>query len=245
MSLGPTPLEADVCTPVPAATVLLLRESPKLEVLMVKRGATRNFASALVFPGGKVSREDWDRGWSHRVSGADGLTPVERALRIAGWREVFEETGLLPFLPPSIPRQDTFQALVRQAERALPLDKMVPFARWITPLSGKERFDTHFYLGTIEAGEAICDGSETVAAEWMTPSDALMKEALGQHKIVFPTRCNLRRLAESQTIAEAYRAAAAVPPIAILPTKQERDGVTYNVIPQNAGYAVCEEPIVV
>lgn len=41
--------------PAPAATILLLREDPKFEVLMVKRHHQIDFASgALVFPGGKL-----------------------------------------------------------------------------------------------------------------------------------------------------------------------------------------------
>ena len=45
--------------PVPAATMLLLRDAPEFQVLMVKRHHQIDFASgALVFPGGKPSAED-------------------------------------------------------------------------------------------------------------------------------------------------------------------------------------------
>ncbi len=45
--------------PVPAATLLLLRDEPEFQVLMVKRHHQIDFASgALVFPGGKPTAGD-------------------------------------------------------------------------------------------------------------------------------------------------------------------------------------------
>jgi 8-oxo-dGTP pyrophosphatase MutT (NUDIX family) len=50
-------------TPLPAATILLLRDQPAFEVLMVKRHHQIDFASgALVFPGGKTAPGDHDPG---------------------------------------------------------------------------------------------------------------------------------------------------------------------------------------
>ena len=43
----------------PAATILLVRDEPEFQVLMVKRHHQIDFASgALVFPGGKPHSED-------------------------------------------------------------------------------------------------------------------------------------------------------------------------------------------
>ena len=50
--------------PVPAATMLLLRDEPEFQVLMVKRHHQIDFASgALVFPGGKPTAGDEAREW--------------------------------------------------------------------------------------------------------------------------------------------------------------------------------------
>ena len=47
--------------PLPASTVLLVRDGVGLEVLMVRRSADMAFgASAWVFPGGKVAPADAD-----------------------------------------------------------------------------------------------------------------------------------------------------------------------------------------
>ena len=54
----------------PAATILMLRDEPSFEVLMVKRHHQIDFASgALVFPGGKTHAGDHDPSWAGRCDG--------------------------------------------------------------------------------------------------------------------------------------------------------------------------------
>ena len=49
----------------PASTILLVRDDPSFEVLMVKRHHQIDFASgALVFPGGKTHDGDHDPSWA-------------------------------------------------------------------------------------------------------------------------------------------------------------------------------------
>src|SRR5690349_11704668 len=67
----------------PAATILLLRDDPTFEVLMVKRHHQIDFASgALVFPGGKTHAGDHDPAWADWTVGWDEVAPDERPLRI-------------------------------------------------------------------------------------------------------------------------------------------------------------------
>jgi 8-oxo-dGTP pyrophosphatase MutT (NUDIX family) len=80
----------------PCTTVLLVRDGTEgLEVLMVVRHERSHFASALVFPGGGIDAEDADEAWLDLIDGAAELDEVERARRIAGFRELYEETGVL------------------------------------------------------------------------------------------------------------------------------------------------------
>ncbi|MBS0490491.1 MAG: NUDIX hydrolase, partial [Proteobacteria bacterium] len=80
----------------PAATILLLRDAPDFEVLMVKRHHQIDFASgALVFPGGKSHAGDHDPAWAERALGWSDFDAEQRGLRIAAIREVFEEAGIL------------------------------------------------------------------------------------------------------------------------------------------------------
>ena len=53
-------------------------------------------------------------------------------------------------------------------------DALVKFSRWITPAEVQIRFDTHFFLATLPAGQvAQIDGEECVDLGWFTPSGAL------------------------------------------------------------------------
>src|SRR5579871_6631083 len=80
----------------PAATILLLRDEPAFEVLMVKRHHQIDFAAgALVFPGGKTHAGDADPRWEERTLGWGAALPHKRPLRIAAIREAYEEAGIL------------------------------------------------------------------------------------------------------------------------------------------------------
>jgi len=80
----------------PASTLLLLRDDPAFEVLMVERHHQIDFASgALVFPGGKSSPGDHDEAWREHALGWVEHGADQSGLRIAAIREVFEEAGLL------------------------------------------------------------------------------------------------------------------------------------------------------
>src|ERR1700759_3483801 len=102
-----------VATPVPAATVLLVRDGANgLEVFMVKRHHQIDFvAGALVFPGGKASKSDFDPGLAAFSDGAEGWSDEMRALGAAAIREVFEESGILLAREAGCPMYVTAQRL--------------------------------------------------------------------------------------------------------------------------------------
>ena len=90
---------------IPAATVVLLRDAPQLEVLMLHKASKVAFGGMWVFPGGRVDDEDYP---------ADG--DPDTAARNAAARETREETGIVarpedfvwlsPWTPPpSTPRR--------------------------------------------------------------------------------------------------------------------------------------------
>lgn len=234
--------------PRPAATLLVLRDDP-FEVLMVSRHADQDFSSALVFPGGTVDASDADEDWLPHLSGAEGLSVTERALRIAALRETFEECGLLlarrrdgaALLPPDDQGRN-FRRAVAACDAVLALDDLVPFAHWITPEVNLRRYDTHFFLIRAPAGQlAHCDGSETVAVTWVNPAVALAQAREGRHKIVFPTRLNLGLLGRNVSIAQALAAARDRTIITVMPRIEKRvDGIAV-VIPADAGYDQTEE----
>jgi 8-oxo-dGTP pyrophosphatase MutT (NUDIX family) len=214
-----------------AATLLIVRDGDDgLEVLMVERHANIGFAGgALVWPGGRIDPADYDAGWLDIAKGLSAFDPDERAARIAGVREAYEECGLLLANRYGLPVGDfatsltqmrqsvdgdasLFQPLVRQHQLTLCTDDLAPFARWIPPPAQHKRFDTRFYLAPMPKGQtAIQDGNEAVDIIWIRPQDALDQLAAGTRKIIFPTARNLELLALSDSVEAAFKDLAARP----------------------------------
>jgi 8-oxo-dGTP pyrophosphatase MutT (NUDIX family) len=80
---------------------------------------------------------------------------------------------------------------------------LVKFSRWITPDVVKTRFDTHFFLATLPAGqEPRVDGQECVELGWFTPRGALEAYAAEEIALVFPTIKHLEQLSAFATTAK-------------------------------------------
>ena len=74
---------------------------------------------------------------------------------------------------------------------------LVKFSRWITPAQVKIRFDTHFFLAPLPAGqEPTIDGEECVDLGWFTPDAALDAHRAEEIVLVFPTIKHLEQLRE-------------------------------------------------
>jgi 8-oxo-dGTP pyrophosphatase MutT (NUDIX family) len=74
---------------------------------------------------------------------------------------------------------------------------LVKFSRWITPAEVRIRFDTHFFLAALPAGqEPRIDGEECVDLGWFTAPSALDAHRAGDIMLVFPTIKHLEQLAE-------------------------------------------------
>lgn len=230
-----------IVAPALAATILVVRDDP-FEVLMVKRRSSSFYASALVFPGGLVEAADASLDWLPHVKAAAGMDANARALRIAGFRETHEETGMLLAHggAPSAADQP-FLDMVRAQGATLDLNALAPFGHWITPELAPRRFDTHFFLARAPAGaEPVADNNETVSVEWVRPAEVLARAEAGDYSILFPTLMNLKRLAESADAAGAFSAARARPLFTVKPTMSKRDGRTILNIPAEAGYGLTE-----
>jgi 8-oxo-dGTP pyrophosphatase MutT (NUDIX family) len=244
----------------PAATILMVRETPDFEVLMVKRHHQIDFAAgALVFPGGKTHQGDHDQAWEFRTLGWGASLPDQQALRIAAIREAYEETGILlcrhpdgsPFAGDARAAQArddvaadrrSFLSLVEALDVHLDLGALTLFARWITPAMMPKRFDTWFYLAVAPADQlALCDGWETVDAEWIAPAKALKLGAAGERKIIFPTRMNLQLLAEATGVDDAVSLARARRLVTVEPQVTPGPDGPVLVIPADAGYGAVRE----
>lgn len=247
---------------VPAATVMLLRDNPGLEVLMVRRhDKTKTHAGALVFPGGKTHGDDLDPRWADFAHGWDAFEDEQRGLRVAAIREVFEEAGVLlarrgsgdpigtEACPLSVRKavdagEIHFLDVIRDLDVRIDLNAVVQFARWITPPLGTFRFDTWFYVARAPSEQdAVCDGRETVDLEWVTPEGALDLWRAKERRVVFPTRTNLGLLGRAASAADAIDQALARPFISVQPSVEEREDGRWLVLPPEAGYGAVEVPV--
>ena len=153
--------------PRPSATVLLLRGRRPWELLLVHRPGGADFApGAYVFPGGTV--HDGDRTWADDI-------------RAAAIRELFEEAGILLARRG---RRFAREARLRQAPRAAggwgtvragdagrlelepAFDRLVMFARWVTPAQMRRRFDARFFLARLPAGQSV-HPQEGEVTDWL------------------------------------------------------------------------------
>jgi 8-oxo-dGTP pyrophosphatase MutT (NUDIX family) len=175
-------------TPIPAATVILIRQDP-LQVFLLRRHRKSSFMSdTFVFPGGKVDP-------------ADG-----GSAEVAAMRELYEEAGVL-FTDPVLAAdrreawrarlladQATFADLLRDEHTAPARKHLHYWSRWITPSAEPKRFDATFFVAELPAGQTPSfDRKETVDELWISPADALARHAAGEIKLPPP---QLRTLSE-------------------------------------------------
>jgi 8-oxo-dGTP pyrophosphatase MutT (NUDIX family) len=196
-----------------AATVMLVRDAPELEVFMLRRNPESVFAGgAYVFPGGAVDPDD-------RALGDD------RRFWVAAVRETFEEAGVLlartrghdtPFDASAAAVADlaedrlrlltgaaTFADVLDAHAAHVDLEALVPFARWITPAPSPRRFDTWFFAAAAPDGHAYeHDDNEAVASEWIRPADALARARADDIELIYPTVRTLLVMARYATAAE-------------------------------------------
>ena len=178
-----------------ASTLIILALSPTHDepmVAMLRRSSQSRFMpGALVFPGGGVEEVDARAAIDHALDYATtqnfdawGFTSELEARRSchAALRETEEESGL------------TYAQLI-EGESVLRC-----VGRWLTPESLKRRFDTYFWMITLDAPAGLptlsVDGVEIERGLWIEPSRALTEYERGALDLPAPTLCVLGELAE-------------------------------------------------
>lgn len=237
--------------PIPAATLVIFRDTPAApELLMVERARAMAFAGgALVFPGGRIDPAD------RMMSVAHSGDPDDITARIAAIRETIEEAGLpvglnrvpdaatLAMIRADLHDNHPLGGLLAEHGLALDLDQLVPFARWCPKHRNMRIFDTLFYLAQLPDGapDPIVDETENTRVFWQSAQGVLDDADAGRVTIIFPTRRNLERLAQFGSFAEAQAHARAHPVRMITPWIEARDGREYLCIPDDLGYPITHE----
>ena len=220
---------------------------------MISRNVNIEFmGGALVFPGGKLDPSDSMPRLRARCLGAAALDDEELAHRVAAVRETFEECGLvLACQTPSGPLVDGSRqaalvahersaliagqiSLLEMTERAdlwLATDRLVPYSRWTTPEISPKRYATRFYLTPMPPGQgASHDGGETQSIAWLRPAQTVVDGDTGRSPVRFPTKHNLRLLAQSPSVRPALDAAHRRPMAMAMPVVERTpDGLVLRL----------------
>lgn len=244
-----------------AATVLIVRDAPDLEVLLVQRAGRLAFAAnAWVFPGGRVDQSDAAHaarvGVNLNDPEASAMLEIETG-GLAWWfaavRETLEEVGLLlgadhveahlvDDLRVALDTNgsEAFSALLGDHGHRLDLATVHEIARFVTPIGPARRFDTRFFLAAAPPEQTPThDESEIVATRWIRPADAMAAWRAGGLELMAVTHRMLACLDRFGTAAEALACAASRPPAARLRV-DDPDGDYHVFLPGESGYESAE-----
>lgn len=264
-------LETVTAPPRPAATVVLLRDAPAgLEVFLMKRhGLSDVLGGAYVFPGGKIDAADAELDMAaHLDQPLDrlhaGLNEPGIDLRTAGavyvaaLREAFEESGVLFAQGPALPGlADQAAALLREghgfnavlARMALRLQTLnvVPWSRWITPVTPSvtnKRFDARFFVAAVPGGQvASHDNFETTESIWLSPRHALQQYWDRQIELAPPQIMSLAHLSRHAGVESVLAEARGRRPPVIQPEPFEHEGSRVICYPGDARHSVREQAL--
>jgi len=251
-------------TPIPAATVTLVRDGPLgLEVLMMRRNLQSAFVPGkYVFPGGSVDDSDSAAAMYARCTGLDDAAASKRlgvashglAYWIAAIRETFEEAGLLLARDAAGMAVDharaaalschrnavaagelAFDALLDKAGLFLAADELIYFSHWITPAGAPRRYDTRFFVASAPAGqEPVHDNEETIESVWVRPREGVERYLKGTFKMLTPTIHTLRLFAEHETALALIDALRALPEVPTIAPRIGKNG--RRIMPGEPGY---------
>jgi len=231
--------------PIPAATVVVLRETAHgPEVLLTHRPATMAFAAGMhVFPGGRVDPDDATPELAARS--ADGAS----AVHIAAVRELWEESGIL-LADSAAPAREVGSArealvagsatlgnLAEALDLRLRTDLLAPLSRWVTPPGYPRRFDARFFAAALpdDAAAPSIASDEVVALEWFRPADALDAMADGRIGLWLPTSSTLQQL---EAVTDAGDLAGLAPgPLGPIVVDDTAPDVVRIVMPAGGGVA--------
>ncbi len=182
--------------------MLLIRGRRPWEMLLVHRPGGADFApGAYVFPGGTV--HEGDRTWDDEI-------------RAAAIRELFEEAGILlarrrrrfaregdcakvrTLLEGGVP----FEQALGQLDLEPAFDRLVMFARRVTPAQMRRRFDARFFLARLPAGQSVRpQEGEVTDWLWISPERALESPEI---TLVYATRTVLESVATGEDASTVF-----------------------------------------
>jgi 8-oxo-dGTP pyrophosphatase MutT (NUDIX family) len=156
---------------------------------------------AYVFPGGTVHSDD---------------ATWEDEIRAAAIRELFEEIGILlarrgrnfarekdcELVRSRVEGGASFGTALRELGLEPAFDRLVMFARWVTPAQLRRRFDARFFLARLPSGQSVHPQPDEVADwMWISPERALADPKV---TLVYATRVVLESVATGENVSALF-----------------------------------------
>ena len=217
--------QREPAAPLPAATVLLLRDGTQgLEVLMTRRAMSASFApGAHVFPGGGIDASDARH--HHLAQRRDSQSEERLTQALAAIRESHEELGIL--LAQHVDGQALDATTLARIDRHGPFyeqcahhglrlcaDQVFVFAHWVTDRDLPRRFDVPFLVARMPTDQhPVADEKEQFEPQWVRPADALARHQAGDFFIIFPTIRTLQRLQAYPSVDAVLQACTSEQPL--------------------------------
>ncbi len=132
------------------------------------------------------------------------------------------------------------QGAVREAEEeaGVRIDPggLVYFSHWITPEESPKRYDTWFFVTSVNSMTVRVDGFEIHEHKWFKPLEALESQRAGQIQLMPPTFVTLQELSRFDTAAAVLSNYRASPPVRYSPRIVMVPGGVCSLYQGDAGY---------
>ena len=190
-------------------------------------------------------------------------TPEEKVLGLffAAVRETFEESGVLladVTVNPTNPEKSRaladhlngYRHQIHDGNLSLKdfavkenfryaLDHLMPLARWITPEVESRRFDTRFFIARIPRHQnPYHDDIEMVESLWLTPEEALAKNAAGEIMLMPPTLKTIEEISAFSSVDELFASISRGKIAPILPQAFQAKSGFGVMLPHDPEYAI-------
>ena len=207
--------------------------------MLKRTGRASFAGGMFVFPGGRVDGDDHLHRYDAVRTGPSGAQAAQvgalgaewRGYWVAGIRESFEEAGLLlayrngellsfsdaaerqrfmAYRQPLHAGELSLHDICRRENLTLAVDRIHFHNRFVTPLGRPRRFDTRFFIAEAPAQQTGShDEKETVDSIWISPRQALARNADGEFDLMGVTEMQLRWLSDLDSAPAVLAMAAA------------------------------------
>ena len=207
--------------------------------MLKRTGRASFAGGMFVFPGGRVDSDDHLHRYDAVRTGPSESQAAQvaalgaewRGYWVAGIRESFEEAGLLlayrdgallsyngdgvrerimAYRQPLHAGELSLFDICRRENLTLAVDRIHFHNRFVTPRGRPRRFDTRFFIAETPAEQTGGhDDKETVDSIWISPQDALARNAAGEFDLMAVTQAQLKWLTSCESAAAVLAMATA------------------------------------